>query len=47
MEETAYKALVRPVLEYICTVRDPYINDEVNIIEAVQRRAARFLKNRL
>ena len=38
----AYKALVRPVLEYASTVWDPYHANQIKKIQAVQRKAARF-----
>ena len=37
----AYKSLVRPTLEYACTVWDPYYSTSADNLEAVQRRAAR------
>ena len=43
VKETAYKALVRPKLEYCASVWDPYKQDHKNRLEAVQRRAARFV----
>ena len=43
LKETSYKALVRSILEYSCTVWDPYFRKDVLAIEAVQRRAARFV----
>ena len=46
VKELAYKALVRPLLEYSCTVWDPFSQKDVSKIEAVQRRAARFVINR-
>ena len=38
----AYQTLVRPHLEYCSSVWDPHSQTDVNRIEAVQRRAARF-----
>ena len=43
VKETAVKALVRPILEYSCTVWDPYLRGDIDALEAVQRRAARFV----
>ena len=45
VKSIAYKALVRPRLEYCNTVLDPYHKTHKNIIERVQRRAARFVTN--
>lgn len=39
-KDKAYKAFVRPVLEYACSVWDPYTTKNISKIEAVQRRAA-------
>jgi hypothetical protein len=38
----AYKALVRPLLEYSSSVWDPYTKHLTSKVEMVQRRAARF-----
>lgn len=43
---TAYKVLVRPILEYACEVWDPYLKDSVSKLEQVQRRALRFIYSR-
>ena len=42
----AYKALVRPTMEYACSVWDPHGEDSIKRLEAVQRRAARFVMRR-
>ena len=41
----AYCAMVRSQLEYACTVWDPYLQKNINSLEAIQRRAARFITN--
>ena len=46
VKEQAYKSLVRPLLEYAQVVWDPYTDELVGQLEAVQRRAARFVMNR-
>ena len=43
-KETAYKALVRPQMEYCSAVWDPYEKGDTETLEKVQRRAARFVK---
>ena len=45
-KETAYKAFVRPILEYSATVWNPHIANDIKTIEKVQRRAARWVTNR-
>ena len=44
-KETAYKALVRPLLEYAATVSDLYSAHEIDDLEQIQRRAARWISN--
>ena len=47
VKATTYKTMVRPILEYASTVWDPAEGDtgDVNSLERVQRRAARFVVN--
>ena len=41
----AYKALVRPTLEFSSPVCDPYLAKNINQLEAVQRRATNWVVN--
>ena len=41
----AYTSIVRPLLEYGSAVWDPYLQKEIQSIEMVQRRAARWVKS--
>ncbi len=43
-KETAYISLVRSILDYSATVWDPYLQKDIDSLESVQRRAARFVK---
>ena len=43
IKEQAYQTLVCPLVEYASTVWNPYTKTEINKIEAVQRRAARYI----
>lgn len=46
LKETAYFALVRSVMEYSCTIWDPYLKGDIEQLDKVQRRAARFVKGK-
>ena len=45
IKEKCYTTLVRPQVEYSATVWDPHTSANINKLEAVQRRAARFVSS--
>jgi len=44
-KEQAYISLVRPILEYGCMIWGPHTRKNTNLLESIQRRAARFVSN--
>ena len=44
-KETAYKVIIRPSIEYASSVWDPYKKGQINKLEMIQRRSARFVRN--
>ena len=46
LKEKAYKAIVRPTVEYCTTVWDPHYKTQAATIEKVQRRAAHWVTGR-
>jgi len=44
-KEQAYISLVRSILDYASIVWDPYLHKDIDKLEGVQRRAARFVCN--
>ena len=45
IKEASYKTFIRPQLEYAALVWDPSTITDINKVETVQRRAARFCQN--
>ena len=45
VRERCYLTLVRPILEYACVVWSPYTMTNIDKLERVQRKAARFVCN--
>lgn len=43
LKETLYTTNIRPVLEYACQSWDPFTNKNIDKLERVQKRAARFV----
>ena len=43
IKATCYKALVRPIVEYASPVWDPSTRQNINMLDGVQRKAARFV----
>ncbi len=43
LHDNIYKTFVRPHLEYSSSVWDPYSNKDINRIESIQNKAARFV----
>ena len=46
IKNMAYKTILRPKMEYAAPIWDPYTKDNIQLLEAVQRRAARFVCNK-
>ena len=44
LKESAYISLVRSTLEYTVSVWDPRLAKDINKLENIQRRSARFVK---
>ena len=45
IKQQMYFAVVRPILEYACVVWDPHTSSDIQRVEMVRRRAARFVSN--
>ena len=43
VKENLFNALVRPLLEYGCCVWDPYKDNQIDRLEMINKRAARFI----
>ena len=46
VKQAAYKSYVRPLLEYCSSVWDPHTQESIGKLEAIQRRAARYVMRR-
>ena len=46
VKERAFNTLVRPHLEYASTVWDPYLKQDIDSIEKIQRKGARFVQGK-
>ena len=45
VKASSYLTLVRPIMEYAASVWDPYHHNDIQTLEKVQRRAARWVMN--
>ena len=45
IKEKCYKTYVRPIIEYSSSVWDPHLKKDIDKLEKIQRRAARFVNN--
>ena len=45
LKATAYITLIQPLLEYSCAAWDPYLKGDIQALEKIQRRGARFVLN--
>ena len=46
IKNMAYKSIHRPKMEHAALMWDPYTKDNIQLLEAVQHRAARFVCNK-
>ena len=44
LKETSYLTLIRSVMEFAAPIWNPHLQKDINLLESVQRRAARFIK---
>ena len=45
IKSNCYKSMIKPIVEYACTIWAPHTQKDIATIESVQRRAARFVCN--
>ena len=46
LKDLEYKSILKPKLEYACSIWDPYTDINIKTLEGVQRRSARFVCNK-
>ena len=46
IKSKCYLTIIRPIIEYACTVWAPHTAKSINTVEMIQRRAARFVYNK-
>ena len=45
IKTNCYKSMIKPIVEYACTIWAPHTQKDIAAIESIQRRAARFVCN--
>ena len=45
VKDTCYKTMIRPIVEYAAIIWSPHMQSQINNLETVQRKAARFVCN--
>ena len=43
IKENCFNTFVRPILDYACTAWDPHLDNQIQKLELINKRAARFI----